>query len=43
MDEYVEKFGEPIPFGLTMSDEELAKAIKGRIKAGKPFEQKYEY
>lgn len=43
MDEYVEKFNEPVPFGLTLDEDELAAEIEKRIASGKPFVQKNQY
>lgn len=43
MDDYVKKFKEPVPFGLTMDEDELAAEIKKRIASGKPFVQKNQY
>ena len=43
MDEYMKKFNEPVPLGLTLDEAELAKEIEKRIASGKPFEQKFQY
>lgn len=43
MDEYVKKFNEPVPFGLTMDEKELATEIEKRLSSGTPFKQDFQY